>query len=117
MKWLLCLLLFLPSVGAAQWLDPDGCWTCRDKREHFVAGATVDLLIRPLIKPSLQNVVSRILITCGIGIAYEGVQLYEDHQSHRLGQRGFGFGIGDVMADCLGATAMEGVIQLGRRIL
>jgi hypothetical protein len=38
------------SVAAArapaQWLDPDACVTCPDKRMHFAAGVGLDLLDR-----------------------------------------------------------------------
>jgi hypothetical protein len=121
MKWLLaigalgCLLVATPA--AAQWLDRDPCWTCRDKQLHAVAGAAVTLAVRgPWTNPSWRNTaIKRIALTCGIGAAYELVQVgqavAEDHRGS-----GYGFSPLDLAADCAGAAALEGAWSLGRRI-
>ncbi len=114
----LATVVFFGSTPArAQWLDPDRCWTCRDKQLHAAAGAAVAIGIRgPWTAPSWRNTaLKRIALTCAIGAAYEAVQVAEAIAEHRSGP-GFGFSALDLAADCAGAAALELVWGLGRRV-
>ena len=110
------LLLLMPRVGNAQRLDPDYCWSCPDKAYHFAAGAALDLAIRPFIRTELRHPMGRILTVCFIGAVWEGIQSLENQVEHRAGP-GYGFGVADLMATCLGATVMDGLVLVGQRVL
>src|ERR1043166_8994110 len=50
------LLAVMATPAPAQYLDPDHCLPCRDKREHFAAGAGLDLLARgPWVARSFRD--------------------------------------------------------------
>ena len=47
--WMVVLALSVAATRAgAQWLDPDACVTCPDKRIHFAAGVGLDVGPRAL---------------------------------------------------------------------
>ena len=102
------LLAAAASPVRAQWLDPDDCWSCLDKRLHFVAGAAIDVAVRgPWITKSWRNsALKRIMLTCAVGAAYEGVQMVEAWAENNSGP-GYGFSPLDLAATCSGALGME----------
>lgn len=91
MKWflLVCLLFCVPSVSRAQWLDPDNCWTCKDSREHFGAGAVLDLGLQAL--PNSWQVSNkpwkRVALVALVGAVYEAGQADVAHSQGLLGHR------------------------------
>jgi hypothetical protein len=109
--WLIAgLLCAATSAGTAQQIDPDWCLTCRDSREHFAAGAGIDVAAR-IVLPRTR-VWQRVLVVTAIGAAYEAGQA--DAPGPR--GRGYGFGPKDLLLDVAGALVTEGLIALGRRI-
>lgn len=108
------VLLLAGAPARAQFLDPDNCWTCAHSREHFVAGAVLDVLWRPLLRPSLNRPVPRVLLTCAVGAVYEGMQYIEARAEGQLGQVGHGFGLMDLALDCAGAAVVEFVQAIVR---
>ena len=122
MKWLLLslgLLCLSASTANAQWLDPDNCWTCSDSKQHFAAGAILNIAVRgPYVTKSWNNTAyKRILLVAGVGATYELLQYYEARQLGRLGKVGYGFSPKDLVLDVAGATATEVVIWGIRKIL
>lgn len=102
------LALAATSQAEAQWLDPDSCWTCVDTREHFVGGAAVAIASRPVLKKAWQ----RVAATAVLGAVYEAGQ-WDAHRADGLnGQRGYGFGPKDLVADVAGAVVSEGLVTL-----
>ena len=88
---------------ALRW-DPDTCLTCRDSRQHFAAGAGIDVATR-LILPR-TNAVQRLLIVGTIALAYE---LGQESASRAADVRGTGYGLGlkDLALGIAGASASE----------
>ncbi len=105
---LLFVAALFPAAARAQYLDPDRCWNCLDKQLHFVAGASIDVIVRgPWTAPTWRNTAfKRIALTCAVGAAYEAVQVAEAVAEHRSGP-GYGFSPLDLAADCAGAAGME----------
>jgi hypothetical protein len=112
---LLVLALAVPRSGAAQLLDPDTCWSCRDTYAHAVAGAGINLAVRSgIIAESWRtSPVKRVGLVLLIGAAYEGVETLAAWENGQLGERGFGFGLKDLAADVAGAL----VVELGDLVL
>jgi hypothetical protein len=108
----LLVMMSLLALGAAsaraQWLDPDRCWTCLDKRLHVAAGAVVVVAVRgPWTAPAWRNTpLKRVALTCAVGAAYEAIQVGEAIAARRWGP-GRGFSPLDLAADCVGAAALE----------
>jgi len=113
----LSLALAAPKISQAQFLDPDKCWTCSDTREHFAGGAILDLAVRgPWVAESFRNRLwKREAMVCTIGATYEALQYFEAKANNKLGERGYGFSLKDLAADCLGALAMEGIIHITQK--
>lgn len=93
----------------AQYLDPDRCWTCRDKVEHFAAGAGLDILARgPWVAASFRNRAwKRVAVTAVVATAWELIEMEQARRDGTAGQPGYGFSPLDVTATVGGAVAME----------
>lgn len=115
---LAALLVGLAKPAQGQYLDPDYCWTCLDSRHHAYAGAILDVVVRaPFVADSWNNRAwKRVLLVCGTGAVYEGMQAYEAKQTGRLGQVGYGFSPKDLAMDCGGAVGAELVIAGLRKV-
>ncbi len=105
---LVALLICLPGAMQAQHIDPDWCWTCADSRQHFVAGAGIDVAAHIILPQT--HAWQRVLVTCTIGAAYEFGQ---ENRSDGSGP-GYGFGPKDLALDCAGAATAELVWGLFR---
>lgn len=117
MRWLLLtLLLCAPFETAhAQWLDPDTCWTCKDKIVHAAGGAALNALVRgPWIAPGWRDtVVKRMAWVMALGcVVYELHDVYESHERGWLGKPGGGFGWLDCIAVGVGGLTTELVVRL-----
>lgn len=112
------LLLAAPAPAAAQLLDPDRCWSCKDSYYHAGAGAALDVAVRSgiIAKPWRSSPVKRVALVLFVGAAYEGVETFAAWENHQLGQRGYGFGFKDLACDVAGAVALELVVALGRKV-
>ena len=99
--------LALTAPLEAQFLDPDSCWTCASSRQHFAAGAVIDLAWRPLLRPGLNRPIPRVLLTTAVGAIYEGMDYVEARVNGKLGRRGYGFGLIDLTLDVAGAVLVE----------
>ena len=105
-----CLALALSPVAlAAQYLDPDRCWTCRDKVEHFAAGAGLDLLARgPWVARGFRDRAwKRVAVTAVVATAWELIEMEQARRDDTAGRPGYGFSPLDVAATVGGAVAME----------
>ena len=112
--FLLVLLLCAGAVPvAAQQMDPDSCWTCRDSREHFAAGAGIAVATRIVLPKT--SVVQRLLVVGTVALAYE---LGQESASRSAGVsgRGYGLGLKDWALGVAGAAVVELVIVGGRRL-
>lgn len=105
-------LLAAATPGRAQYLDPDRCLTCRDKREHFAAGAALDILARgPWVARSFRDRAwKRVAITATVAVAWEVVEMGEARRDGRAGHPGYGFSPVDVGATVAGAVVVELVV-------
>lgn len=87
--FMLALLVFTPTKSQAQWLDPDKCWTCVDSREHFGAGAAIDLGLQ--VFPNTWQVSNkpwkRVALVALVGAVYEAGQADVAHSQGLLGKR------------------------------
>lgn len=82
------LLGLLAAPLAAQQIDPDWCLTCRDSRDHFLAGGGVALgarLVLPKARPW-----QRVAVVATVALAYE---LGQEGVAKPNGLRGPGYGI------------------------
>lgn len=115
---LLLLLMVAPTAVRAQILDPDRCWSCRDTYYHAVAGATLDVAVRSgVIATSWRSSpVRRVALVFVVGAAYEGVETFSAWENHKLGTRGYGFGLKDLSADVGGAVLTELLTAVWRAI-
>lgn len=102
----------------AQWLDPDHCITCPDKRIHFAAGVGLDLLTRgPWVAKSFHNRPwKRIAWTATVAASWEMVDALEARREGKAGRRGYGFGPFDLAATVAGAVFVEGVQALTHKL-
>ena len=110
----LIVLLALASASPslmAQRLDPDTCLTCVDSRQHFAAGAGIDLASRLVAKRAWQ----RVAIVVAVGAAYEAGQMSAAADAGLKGP-GYGFGLKDLALDAAGAVVAEGIVWLVRKI-
>lgn len=103
--------------AAAQWWDPDRCVTCRDKREHFVAGVGLDLLARgPWLAPSFRDRPwKRVALT---GVVATSWEIIEAAQARRDGKAGSGYGVSplDIAATIAGAATLEAVTVVAHKL-
>jgi hypothetical protein len=113
------LLGILPRPIAAQWIDPDACWTCPDTRMHAAAGALIDAGLHLPIAPKgfRDTVAKRVLVVGVIGLVYEVGQLSVAQSTGVAGTPGFGIGWKDLVADLAGALAVEVVVALGKVVI
>lgn len=114
LPWALCLLcsLSFAAPGAAQFLDPDSCWTCPDSREHFAAGAALDLAARVPFRKAWQ----RVTATAVIGAVWEAAQWDAARGTDNAGKPGYGFSLKDLACDVAGALAVEGVALILKKV-
>ena len=104
---------------SAQWLDPDHCVTCPDKRIHFAAGAGLDLLARGpwLSKGFHDHAWKRVLVTATVAASWEMVDALEARREGKAGRPGYGFGPVDLAATITGAVATEALQGLARKLV
>jgi hypothetical protein len=107
------------SPVSAQWLDPDRCFTCPDKRIHFAAGAGLDLLARgPWVSKGFHDHAwKRVLVTATVAATWEMMDALEARREGKAGRPGYGFGPVDLAATIAGAVAVEAVQGLGRKLV
>ena len=107
------------TAASAQWLDPDRCVTCPDKRIHFAAGAGLDLLARGpwVAKGFHDHAWKRVLVTATVAASWEMVDALEARREGKAGQPGYGFGPLDLAATIAGAVATEAVQGVGRMLV
>lgn len=104
---------------SAQWLDPDRCVTCRDKREHFAAGVGLDLIARGpwVARPFRDAAWKRVALTTVVAAGWELIEAGEARRDGRAGQPGYGFSPLDIAATAAGAVALEVVWGIARKRL
>jgi hypothetical protein len=107
------------SPATAQYLDPDRCLTCQDKREHFAAGAGLDLLARgPWVSPSFRDAAwKRLAITAVVATSWEVLEAADARRDGDIGRSGYGFGLLDIAATVAGAATVEALSGIARRIV
>lgn len=115
------IVLALSAAGrdaAGQWLDPDGCVTCPDKRIHFAAGVGLDLVWRGpwVAKAFHDNPWKRIAMTATLATAWEMMDALEARREGKAGRPGYGFGPLDLAATVAGTATAEGVQALVQRV-
>ena len=118
--WMVVLALSLTAARApAQWLDPDPCVTCPDKRIHFAAGVGLDLLARgPWVAKSFHDQAwKRVLVTATVAASWEMLDALEARREGKAGRPGYGFGPLDFAATVVGAASAEALQALGHKIL
>jgi len=104
------LLAALAAPAAAQYLDPDHCVTCRDKREHFAAGVGLDLLARgPWVARSFRDKPwKRVALTGVVATSWEVLEMFQARRDGTAGRPGYGFSPLDIAATVAGAATTEG---------
>jgi hypothetical protein len=104
---------------SAQWLDPDACVTCPDKRIHFAAGVGLDMLARGpwVAKPFHDHAWKRVLITATVAASWEMLDALEARREGKAGRPGYGFGPLDFAATVAGAASAEALQALARKFL
>lgn len=111
---LLGLLIVVAAPLSAQRIpiDPDWCWTCKDSRQHFVAGASINVAAH-IALPKLRAW-HRILIVTAAATVYE---LGQGDRARQDGQvaPGYGFGPKDLILGVSGAISAEIVWAVLRR--
>ena len=107
------VLLACGGTSQAQRLDPDHCWTCNDSREHFAAGAAIDLAAHLIPKTHAWQ---RVGLTCAIAAVWEAGQMDAAWRAHQSGP-GYGFGLKDLAVGCAGAATSEAVLSFLTRII
>ncbi|HEY6159235.1 MAG TPA: hypothetical protein VIV88_17440 [Gemmatimonadales bacterium] len=118
--WMLVLALSVVGARApAQWLDPDACVTCPDKRIHFAAGVGLDVLARGpwVAKPFHDHAWKRVLITATVAASWEMLDALEARREGKAGRPGYGFGPLDFAATVAGAASAEALQALARKFL
>jgi hypothetical protein len=107
------------STATAQYLDPDRCLTCQDKREHFAAGAGLDLLARgPWVSPSFRNAAwKRVALTTVVAVSWEVLEAADARRDGDIGRPGYGFGLLDIAATVAGAATVEALSGIARRFV
>lgn len=91
----------VPTVGAAQRLDPDWTLWAKDSREHFAAGAVIGTATR-LVFPRASPA-QRLAITASIALAWE---LGQASATQRHGP-GYGASPKDWLLGIAGAALVE----------
>ena len=111
---LLGLLVLVAAPLSAQRIqfDPDWCWTCKDSRQHFAAGAGIDLAAHIILPRS--HAWQRILLVTAAATAYELGQEDASHSEGKVGP-GYGFGPKDLIVGVSGAICSEIVWAALRR--
>lgn len=104
--------------AAGQWLDPDRCVTCPDKRIHFAAGAGLDLVWRgPWVAKAFHDSPwKRIAMTATVATAWEIMDALEARREGKAGRPGYGFGPLDLAATVAGTATAEGLQALVHRV-
>jgi len=118
--WMVVLALSGAGERApAQWLDPDHCVTCPDKRIHFAAGIGLDLLARgPWVAKSFHDHAwKRVLLTATVAASWEMVDALEARREGKAGTPGYGFGPLDLVATVAGAATAEALQALVHKLL
>lgn len=112
------LLAVMATPAPAQYLDPDHCLTCRDKREHFAAGAGLDLLARgPWVARSFRDKPwKRVALTGVVATSWEVLEMFQDRRDGKAGRPGYGFGPLDIAATVAGAATTEVLAGLAHRL-
>jgi hypothetical protein len=107
------------SPTSAQYLDPDRCITCQDKREHFAAGVGLDLLAHgPWVSQSFRDAAwKRVALTAVVATAWEVFQGFEARRNGNVGRPGYGFGSLDIAASVAGAVTSEIVTRVARDVI
>lgn len=117
---LLVLLALCSRPVAAQFLDPDNCWTCADSRMHFAGGAVLDFGINALPyrwrKGWGDKAIKRVAVVTIAGAIFEAGQYDAVRGTPNAGHRGYGFGLKDLGCDFLGAVAGEVLTALWRKL-
>src|SRR5256884_4899230 len=93
--WMVVLALSVAAARApAQWLDPDACVTCPDKRIHFAAGVGLDLLARGpwVAKPFHDQAWKHVLVTATGAASWEMLDALQARREGKAGRPGYGFG-------------------------
>ena len=113
------VLLAAASPTHAQYLDPDACLTCQDKREHFLAGAGLDLLARgPWVASSFRNTAwKRVALTTVVATSWELIETAQARRDGKAGQPGYGFSPLDIAATVAGAITVEGLDRLLHQLI
>ena len=118
--WMVLLAFSVAATRApAQWLDPDACVTCADKRIHFAAGVGLDLLARGpwVATPFHDHAWKRVLVTATVAASWEMLDALEARREGKAGRPGYGFGPLDFAATVAGAATAEALQALGHKIL
>ena len=113
------LLAALAVPASAQYLDPDRCVTCVDKREHFAGGMALDVLARgPWIARSFRDQAwKRVAITTVVATSWELIEMFQDRKDGKAGRPGYGFGPLDVAATVAGSVATEVLTSLAAHMV
>src|SRR5256884_8621013 len=118
--WMVVLALSVAAARApAQWLAPDACVTCPDKRMHFAAGVGLDLLARgPWVAKSFHDHAwKRVLVTATVAASWEMLDALEARREGKAGRPGYGFGPLDFAATVAGAATAAALQARGHKIL
>lgn len=112
------LLAAMGAPATAQYLDPDHCFTCRDKREHFAAGVGLDLLARgPWVARSFRDKPwKRVALTGVVATSWEVLEMFQDRRDGKAGHPGYGFGPLDIAATIAGAATTEVLAALVQKV-
>jgi hypothetical protein len=113
------LLAGIAAPVSAQYLDPDRCFTCVDKREHFTGGVALDVLARgPWIARSFRDQAwKRVAITTVVATSWELIEMFQDRKDGKAGRPGYGFGPLDVAATVAGSVATEVLTSLAAHMV
>ena len=118
-RWLAVLVVLLCPLKPlrAQFLDPDNritCWSCYGHRYHFMAGAAIDLAMRPapfFAKSWRTHVIGRLGTVAALGTIYELNNYFgicaPAANNWPCGVGGRGFSLLGLMYDVAGASASE----------
>lgn len=95
------LFLCVAAPLSAQRLDPDWCLSCRDSRQHFVAGVGIGIVTRAVLPKAPAW--KRLAVTGAVALAYE---LGQSSATERTG-RGYGASPKDWLLGMTGAALVE----------